>query len=150
MLRMCRRKKFGIFTPVLVILLLSLSSYFVCVTFFSANDALAAQLNVEMIEKARAHDGVHYPVYSFIEEEAPGDTTRKKKEVDLNSGRNMTLIIGKRPQRIKLADSLRVDKIHVVIKTSAKFHHSRVELLLLTWLQTAHPSNVSHRKVVLF
>ena len=148
--RMCPRKKFRVFTLVLVILLISLSSYFVCVTFFSTNDAVTARLNIEMMEKARARDGVRYPIYSIIEKEAPGDTTRKKKELDLNSGRNVTLSIGRRPQRMKLADSLRVDKIHVVIKTSAKFHHSRVELLLLTWLQTAHPSNVSHRKVVLF
>ena len=62
-------------------------------------------------------------------------------------GGNATLIIGRRPQRIELDESLRLDKIHIVIKSSAKFHYSRLELLMLTWLQTAPPGNVSSLKV---
>ena len=141
--RICSRKKFRACSLALVIVLLLVSlSFFVCLTFFSTHDTLTFRLNVERIRKARAHvnNGSCEPV---VGEQAPEYTTLKTEESDPNAGENVTLIIGRRPQRIKLADSLRLDKIHMAIKTSAKFHHSRLELLLLTWLQTVPPSSVS-------
>ena len=69
-------------------------------------------------------------------------------QLSITPGANLSLFVGRPPQRIELAESLRLDKIHIVIKTSAKFHHSRLELILLTWLQTTPPSNVSTLKVV--
>ena len=75
-----------------------------------------------------------------------GQITRDSKNYD--SGGNVTLIIGRRPHRIHLDYNLRVDKIHIAIRTTAKFHHSKMDPLILTWLQTATPSNVSNFKWV--
>ena len=148
---MFSRMKFPVFTLAIVtFLLLGLSAFFVYLTFFSTHDSVASQLSDKIIERAYVQDGLPFPVSTVIGHEAPGGSTRKNEESELNSRENVTSIIGRRPQRIKLPDSLRLDKIHMVIKTSVKFHHSRLELLLLTWLQTAHPSNVSICEVVLF
>ena len=75
--------------------------------------------------------------YSAVSEQTIRDTR------NYDSGKNVTLIIGRPPHRIHLDDNLRVDKIHIAIRTTAKFHHSKMDPLLLTWLQTATPSNVS-------
>ena len=88
---------------------------------------------------------IHYTTrsndaYSAVSEQTIRDTR------NYDSGRNVTLIIGRPPHRIHLDDNLRVDKIHIAIRTTAKFHHSKMDPLILTWLQTATPNNVSSFK----
>ena len=72
----------------------------------------------------------------------------KYNDSDGKARGKVTLIVGRRPHRIHLDENLAVDKIHFSIRTSGKFHHSKMDPLILTWLQTATPSNVSSFKGV--
>ena len=114
--------------------------------FLYTHDPIISQMNKEMILGDNINESLNYSTPTVVLKGAAEET--EKNESELNSRRNVTLINGRQAQRIKLADSLRVDKIHIVIRTSAKFHRSRLELMLLTWLQSAFPSNVSGWNVV--
>ena len=49
-------------------------------------------------------------------------------------------ISGRRPQQVIARGS---EGIYVSVKTTEKYHRSRLQLLLLTWLQTLTPHQVS-------
>ena len=138
-----------------IALLLAIFSFCCYLTFLYAHDYSASREVKQETTEANVTDGLHYSVPTVVEKEAKvvekeasvvekeATDVTKKTESDLSPGDSMTWIIGRQPQRLQLDESLRLDKIHIVIRTSVKFHHSRLELILLTWLQTAHPDNVS-------
>ena len=131
----------GIFTTQI----LGFLSFCCYVTFVHPREAVTSRRNVEPTG-AMVNDSSNYSFPTVVEEQVAEVTT--EDEPHLSPGVNVSLIIGRRPQRIELDESLRLDKVHFVIRTSTKFHHSRLELMLLTWLQTAPPNNVSSLNVV--
>ena len=143
---MCsKNKRRWLFVGVFGALIVALSSFCHYLTFLYTREDITSHVK-EGRNEAVVNHSLSYSSLTVVEEQATEVTT--KDDSYLNPGANASVIIGRRPQRIELDKSLKLDKIHFVIRTSTKFHHSRLELILLTWLQTAPPSNVSSLNVV--
>ena len=132
-----------LFLAFVIVVLLGFISFVRYVRFsYPHNDTMTvSQLHTEMMEGDSKSESLKYPSPTVVLKQTTESTW--KTEFHHSSGVNMTMIFGRRSQRIKLVDSLLLDKVHISVRTSAKFHHSRLDLLLLTWLQTTFPSNVS-------
>ena len=49
-------------------------------------------------------------------------------------------LLGRIPHRLSVVNT---SGVHISVKTAAKYHEERLELLLLTWLQTVQPQQVN-------
>ena len=147
-----RNKRRLLFVGLFVALIVALLSFFHHLTFLYTREDITSQVKEERNRAIVNHIQLHinhslnYSSLTVVEEQATEVTT--KDDAYRNPRANVSVIIDRRPQRIELDKSLKLDKVHFVIRTSTKFHHSRLELILLTWLQTAPPSNVSSMYVV--
>ena len=62
-------------------------------------------------------------------------------EIENSEGGGARYVLGLRPQRLTAVPG--AAEVHISVKTAAKYHAERLSILLLTWLQTVEPYQVS-------
>ena len=136
-MKLCRRKCFGLFVIVAILLL-------VCAVTLTYKE-LKSELNT-------LKDFQEHKVLQDIERTTIVNSWRSRK-TSVNRGENsqtngapLTSIIPSRGiyETVLFNNSLSIlDTIYISVKTSTKFHNDRLAPLLVTWMQPLNPDQVS-------